>query len=130
VTIWQVTALSSPITRGDRYAPHHSPTGDEHVTEANSLRQGLVGERLPEPSALVVFGASGDLTKRQRVPAQAFASALAYFDGYRSASLPANLIQAQRDFFGAHTFERVDAPRGTFFHVDWPDPKRPQREVK
>jgi 6-phosphogluconate dehydrogenase len=60
------------------------------------------------------------------VPAPAFASALSYFDGYRSASLPANLIQAQRDFFGAHTFERVDAPRGKFFHVDWPDPKRPQ----
>ncbi|MFZ5444887.1 MAG: NADP-dependent phosphogluconate dehydrogenase [Myxococcota bacterium] len=63
------------------------------------------------------------------VPAPAFASALAYFDGYRAASLPANLIQAQRDFFGAHTFERVDAPRGKFFHVDWPDPKRPQQEV-
>ncbi|MFT3712310.1 MAG: NADP-dependent phosphogluconate dehydrogenase [Archangium sp.] len=60
------------------------------------------------------------------VPAPAFASALSYFDGYRSASLPANLIQAQRDFFGAHTFERVDQPRGKFFHVDWPDAKRPQ----
>ncbi len=64
------------------------------------------------------------------VPAPAFASALAYFDGYRSEKLPANLIQAQRDFFGAHTFERVDAPRGAFFHVDWPDAKRPQVEVK
>jgi 6-phosphogluconate dehydrogenase len=63
------------------------------------------------------------------VPAPAFASALAYFDGYRSAVLPANLIQAQRDFFGAHTFERVDQPRGTFFHVDWPDPKRPESKV-
>jgi len=64
------------------------------------------------------------------VPAPAFASALSYFDGYRAASLPANIIQAQRDFFGAHTFERVDAPRGAFFHVDWPDPKRPQLAVK
>ncbi|MCC6336527.1 MAG: NADP-dependent phosphogluconate dehydrogenase [Myxococcales bacterium] len=63
------------------------------------------------------------------VPAPAFASALSYFDGYRAATLPANLIQAQRDFFGAHTFERVDAPRGKFFHVDWPDPKRPQTEA-
>ncbi len=60
------------------------------------------------------------------VPAPAFASALAYFDGYRASTLPANLIQGLRDFFGAHTFERVDAPRGKFFHVDWPDPKRPQ----
>jgi 6-phosphogluconate dehydrogenase len=62
------------------------------------------------------------------VPVPGFASALAYFDGYRSAVLPANLIQAQRDFFGAHTFERVDQPRGKFFHVDWPDPARPQVE--
>jgi 6-phosphogluconate dehydrogenase len=63
------------------------------------------------------------------VPAPAFASALAYFDGYRAATLPANLIQAQRDFFGAHTFERLDQPRGKFFHVDWPDAKRPQTEA-
>ena len=53
------------------------------------------------------------------VPAPAFASALAYFDGYRSARLPANLLQAQRDYFGAHTYERTDRPRGTFFHTNW-----------
>jgi 6-phosphogluconate dehydrogenase len=53
------------------------------------------------------------------VPAPAFASALAYFDGYTSAKLPANLLQAQRDYFGAHTYERLDAPRGTFFHTNW-----------
>jgi 6-phosphogluconate dehydrogenase len=64
------------------------------------------------------------------VPAPAFASALTYFDGYRAANLPANIIQAQRDFFGAHTFERVDGKRGEFFHVDWLDPKRPQHAVK
>jgi len=46
-------------------------------------------------------------------------SALAFFDGYCSADLPANLLQAQRDFFGAHTYERVDAPRGERFHTDW-----------
>jgi 6-phosphogluconate dehydrogenase len=56
--------------------------------------------------------------------------ALSYFDGYRAASLPANILQAQRDFFGAHTFERVDAPRGEFFHVDWLDPKRPHHAAK
>jgi len=48
-----------------------------------------------------------------------FSSALSFFDGYRTARLPANLLQAQRDFFGAHTYERVDAPRGKFFHTDW-----------
>jgi 6-phosphogluconate dehydrogenase len=53
------------------------------------------------------------------IPAPAFASALAYFDGYRSARLPANLLQAQRDYFGAHTYERVDKKRGEFFHTDW-----------
>ncbi len=49
-----------------------------------------------------------------------FSAALAYYDGYRSQQLPANLIQAQRDFFGAHTYERVDRPRGEFFHTPWP----------
>ena len=49
----------------------------------------------------------------------ALASALAYFDGYRSERLPANLLQAQRDYFGAHTYERVDKPRGEFFHTNW-----------
>jgi 6-phosphogluconate dehydrogenase len=60
------------------------------------------------------------------VPAPTFFSALSYYDSYRSARLPANLLQAQRDYFGAHTYERVDQPRGKFFHVDWPEPTRPQ----
>ena len=59
----------------------------------------------------------------------AFMSALAYFDGYRSAVLPANLLQAQRDYFGAHTYERTDVERGRFFHVDWPVDGRPEIEV-
>jgi len=53
------------------------------------------------------------------IPIPAFSSALAYYDGYRSARLPANLLQAQRDYFGAHTYERVDKPRGEFFHTEW-----------
>jgi len=53
------------------------------------------------------------------VPTPAFSSALAFYDGYRTARLPANLLQAQRDFFGAHTYERVDKPRGEFFHTNW-----------
>ena len=53
------------------------------------------------------------------VPVPAFVSALSYFDGYRSEHLPANLLQAQRDYFGAHTYERVDSPRGEFFHTNW-----------
>ncbi len=53
------------------------------------------------------------------VPAPAFATALNYFDGYTSDRLPANLLQAQRDYFGAHTYERTDSPRGEFFHTNW-----------
>ncbi len=53
------------------------------------------------------------------VPVPAFTTALAFYDGYRSARLPANLLQAQRDYFGAHTYERVDRPRGQFFHTNW-----------
>jgi 6-phosphogluconate dehydrogenase len=53
------------------------------------------------------------------IPVPAMSSALAFFDGYCSGVLPANLIQAQRDYFGAHSYERVDAPRGKYFHTDW-----------
>jgi 6-phosphogluconate dehydrogenase len=63
------------------------------------------------------------------VPLPALGSALAYYDSARSARLPANLLQAQRDFFGAHTYERVDTPAGTRFHLDWSSPDRSQREV-
>ena len=53
------------------------------------------------------------------VPTPAFSTALSFFHGYRTGRLPANLLQAQRDFFGAHTYERVDKPRGEFFHTNW-----------
>ncbi len=59
----------------------------------------------------------------------AFSSALAYYDGYRSATLSANLLQAQRDYFGAHTYERTDHPRGKFFHLDWSSAERRQVEA-
>lgn len=53
------------------------------------------------------------------IPAPALTTALCYFDGYRTERLPANLLQAQRDYFGAHTYERIDKPRGEFFHTNW-----------
>jgi 6-phosphogluconate dehydrogenase len=53
------------------------------------------------------------------LPVPAYAGALAFYDGYRSGRLPANLIQAQRDYFGAHLYERLDRPRGEYFHTDW-----------
>ncbi len=58
------------------------------------------------------------------IPVPAFATALNWLDGFRSSSLPANLIQAQRDYFGAHGFERIDHPRGTYFHVNWTEKVR------
>jgi 6-phosphogluconate dehydrogenase len=53
------------------------------------------------------------------IPLPSMTSALAYYDGYRHERLPANLLQAQRDYFGAHTYERIDKPRGEFFHTNW-----------
>ena len=70
------------------------------------------------------------LSATNGIAAPAFMSALAYYDGYRSARLPANLLQGQRDYFGAHTYERIDAPRGQFFHLDWPEKGRPQIAIK
>jgi len=107
----------------------------QKITEAYRRDAGLVNLML-DPYFRKALGAGQEgwrnvvaLAARHGIAAPAFGSALAYFDGYRSARLPANLLQAQRDYFGAHTFERVDAPRGKFFHVDWPDAKRPQLPV-
>ncbi len=66
------------------------------------------------------------LAAQNGIAAPAFMSAMAYYDGYRAARLPANLLQAQRDYFGAHTYERTDRPRGYFCHTDWPQPGRPE----
>lgn len=63
------------------------------------------------------------------VPIPTFSSALSYYDGYRNGRLPQNLLQAQRDYFGAHTYERVDEPRGEHFHLDWLHPARPEEKA-
>ncbi len=59
------------------------------------------------------------LAVKKGIPVPAFSTALSFYDSYRNARLPANLLQAQRDYFGAHTYERVDKPRGEFFHTNW-----------
>ena len=61
------------------------------------------------------------LAVTQGLPVPAFGASLAYYDSLRSERLPANLLQAQRDFFGAHTYERIDKPAGQFFHTEWPE---------
>ena len=66
------------------------------------------------------------LASQAGIPAPAFMSALAYYDGYRTANLSANLLQSQRDYFGAHTYERTDEARGVMFHLDWSKPGRPE----
>jgi 6-phosphogluconate dehydrogenase len=63
------------------------------------------------------------------IPVPTFSSALSYYDSYRSERLPQNLLQAQRDYFGAHTYERTDEARGKFFHLDWLHPNRPELQV-
>ena len=63
------------------------------------------------------------------IPVPTFSSALSYYDSYRSERLPQNLLQAQRDYFGAHTYERTDEERGQFFHLDWLHPSRPEMEA-
>lgn len=84
----------------------------EHLLFAPFFRD-AVAAALPAWRRVVAAGA------RWGVALPAMASALAYYDGLRTARGPANLLQAQRDYFGAHTYERVDRPRGAFFHTDW-----------
>jgi 6-phosphogluconate dehydrogenase len=69
------------------------------------------------------------LAVERGIPVPTFSSALSYYDGYRSERLPQNLLQAQRDYFGAHTYERIDEDRGKHFHLDWLHPDRPEEEV-
>jgi 6-phosphogluconate dehydrogenase len=64
------------------------------------------------------------------IPVSALSSALSYYDSYRTAVLPANLLQGQRDYFGAHTFERTDKAKGKTFHVDWSHNDRPMQKIK
>src|SRR5882672_4863970 len=59
------------------------------------------------------------IAAKKGIPVPAFSTALSFYDGYRTERLPANLLQAQRDYFGAHTYQRVDKPRGEFFHTNW-----------
>jgi 6-phosphogluconate dehydrogenase len=107
----------------------------QKITDAYRRDAGLSNLMLDGYFRKALHGAQGNwrrvvsLAAEHGVSAPAFMSALAYFDGYRSAVLPANLLAAQRDYFGAHTFERTDRPRGEFFHVDWPEEGRPIARV-
>jgi len=107
----------------------------QKITEAYERNPRLANLLLDPYFKETIEGSQGNWRKvialgaENGVPLPTFSSALAYFDSYRTARLPQNLLQAQRDFFGAHTYERVDVPRGKFFHIDWPKSSRPQLEV-
>jgi len=95
------------------------------IQEAYAANPALANLLLDEYFSEAVIGAQaawrGAVTTgiQQGIPLPIMSGALAFYDGYRSANLPANLLQAQRDYFGAHTYERVDRPRGTYFHTNW-----------
>jgi 6-phosphogluconate dehydrogenase len=97
----------------------------DKITEAFARNPGLPNLLLDDYFNRIIQKCQGSWRRvvieavRVGIPLPAISAALAFYDGYRSARLPANLIQAQRDYFGAHTYERVDRPRGEFFHTQW-----------
>ncbi len=107
----------------------------QKITEAFAAKPDLANLLLDPYFNQAISGMQGQwrevvaLAATQGVPAPCLSSALFYYDSYRSEKLPANLLQGQRDFFGAHTYERLDHPRGVFFHLDWPEPGRPELRV-
>jgi 6-phosphogluconate dehydrogenase len=111
-SIWRAGCIIRAVFLEDITAAYESQPGLADLTEAGFFAEAL---RQAEPSWRSVVSSAA----MAGIPSPAYSSALAYFDGMRSARLPADLIQAQRDYFGAHTFERVDQPRGEFFHHDW-----------
>jgi 6-phosphogluconate dehydrogenase len=104
----------------------------QKITDAYTKDKKLANLMLDPYFKKALHGGQGNWRKvaslcaERGIASPAFMSALAYYDGYRSAVLPQNLLQAQRDYFGAHTYERTDEKRGRFFHIDWPEPDRPQ----
>jgi 6-phosphogluconate dehydrogenase len=113
-SIWRAGCIIRADFLDDITAAYRGAGELSDLTEAGFFIQAL-GEALPAWRRVVSAAISAG------IPAPAYSSALAYFDGMRSRRLPASLIQAQRDYFGAHTFERTDRPRGEFFHHDWID---------
>ncbi|GAB3476956.1 NADP-dependent phosphogluconate dehydrogenase [Marinomonas epiphytica] len=94
----------------------------ENLLLSDYFADAMAGKQAGLRKAVVYAAQSG-------IPTPSFFSALAYFDGYRSEVLPANLLQAQRDYFGAHTYERVDAEPGQKFHTYWQEAGRPERKA-
>ena len=111
-SIWRAGCIIRAAFLEDISAAFLRDPGLPDMMEDDFFSRALVEAETPWREVVARAALSG-------IPAPAYSSALSYFDGMRSERLPANLIQAQRDFFGAHTFERVDGPRGQFFHHEW-----------
>ena len=113
-SLWRAGCIIRAKFLEDIMSAYRSDPGLPELIEESFFSDALVRA---EPSWRNVVGSA----IAAGLPAPAYSTALAYFDGMRSRRLPADLIQAQRDFFGAHTYERVDHDRGEFFHHEWQD---------
>ena len=111
-SLWRAGCIIRAAFLGDIMSAYESNPGLDDLTLAPFFADALKNAMEDWRSVVTEAVDAG-------IPTPAYSSALAYFDGMRSRRLPANLIQAQRDYFGAHTYERVDRPRGEFFHHDW-----------
>ncbi len=110
--IWRGGCIIRAAFLNDITAAYQENPDLPNLLLAPFFREGVVGRQGNWRTVLKVAIGLG-------IPTPAMSASLAYFDGYRSERLPANLIQALRDYFGAHTYERVDKPRGQFFHTEW-----------
>lgn len=110
--MWRGGCIIRSTFLGEIKAAYDTQPDLQNLLHANFFESAIKGAESNWRKA-IIFGI------QSQIPTPALSSALAFFDGYRSATLPANLLQAQRDYFGAHTYERVDKPRGEFFHTDW-----------
>ncbi len=110
--VWQGGCIIRSILLKDMERAFTEGKGDDSLLMDGYFRK-LVKDCEPAWRKTVAAAALGG------IPSPAMGSALSFYDGYRHERLPANIIQAQRDYFGAHTYERVDKPRGEFFHTDW-----------
>jgi 6-phosphogluconate dehydrogenase len=110
--MWRGGCIIRSRFLNDIKAAFDRDTGLENLLQDAFFRAEIAG-------ALPGWRKTAALSMELGIPAPAMTSALAFYDGYRTARLPANLLQAQRDYFGAHSYERVDRSRGEFFHTDW-----------
>jgi 6-phosphogluconate dehydrogenase len=110
--LWRGGCIIRSVFLEDIAAAYQSNRELDNIMLDQFFRDAMAGAQDAWRNTIVAAVRSG-------VPVPCMTAGLAFYDSYRSARLPANLIQAQRDYFGAHTYERIDQPRGKYFHTDW-----------